>query len=468
MRLVLAPARDSFPVPRPRRSQASHLPGRKTKGLIKLIPQNIELREERGRIAKEMARLSDDGLKTSEQKEKFERLDAEQKRLKERIEVIERADTAYTETRQTGAPPNGQLGGIVGPTEQADREYRAAFNKYLRVGRNELTMEDRATLRHETRDMGTGGQGAYPGATSGFFVPVGFVREVETAMKYYGPMLNGGRGFPTIIETATGQPLPWPTSNDTSITGELIGEGQQVTTADVIIGMVMFNAWKMSSKLVKVSLELMEDSAFDFQEFLIKQFAERIGRAANQYLTTGLGSASSQPYGIIPATLAGGLTVTALGASSNDGSSAADTIGSDDLTNLEHLIDPLYRPGAKYMFNDSTLKALKKVKDKYGRPLWQTGVSSGAPDTINGYEYCTTPYMDALQVTPSSPTVTRNTVLFGALEKYTVRRVKQLTVLRLSERFADYGQVAFIGFFRFDGQLLDAGTHPLAILQSIY
>jgi HK97 family phage major capsid protein len=76
--------------------------------------------------------------------------------------------------------------------------------------------------------------------------------------------------------------------------------------------------------------------------------------------------------------------------------------------------------------------------------------------------------MDSLQLTPSSPTVTRNSVLFGRLDKYLVRRVRQLSVMRLSERFIDFGQLAFLGFARMDGNLLDAGTHPVGLLQNIY
>lgn len=433
--------------------------------------ENRELREERGRIAKQMSEMMATGMKNSEDRAKFDRLDEEQKRLKQKIDDLERADDLYRETRgQTGPPPHGRIGGVVSPTEKEDKEYRAAFDRYLRRGRGELSMEDRATLRHdrlEVRDMGTGGEAAYPGATSGFFVPVGFQRKVEEALKYYGPMLN--EDVVTVMDTGDGAPMPYPTSNDTAVMGELIGENQQVTTADVNVGMVMFGAWKLSTKLVKVSLELMEDSAFDIEAFLVDQFASRIGRAANSYLTTGLGSASQQPYGIVPATVAGGLSATAAGSFTNDGVGGGNTIGSDDLTTLEHLVDPLYRPGARYMMSDPVLRNLKFLKDKYGRPLWNPGgVRDKEPDTINGYEYAINPYMASLQTQTSSPVATNITMLFGALKKYTVRRVRALSVLRLSERFADFGQVAFLGFYRFDGQLLDAGTHPVALLQNAY
>jgi HK97 family phage major capsid protein len=100
--------------------------------------------------------------------------------------------------------------------------------------------------------------------------------------------------------------------------------------------------------------------------------------------------------------------------------------------------------------------------------LWQPGIRDREPDTVNGYAYCINPYMDDLQTQAHSPVVTRTTALFGQLGKYTVRRVRNLSVLRLSERFADFGQVAFLGFYRFDGQLVDAGSHPIAALQNVF
>jgi len=427
--------------------------------------QNRQLREERGRLVAEMKKLSEQGLMTAADKSAFGRLDAEQRRLQERIELIERSDQQYIESRKTGAPPNGQPG-VIGPSEEHDREYKRAFNQYLKRGRSELTMEDRAILRHEKRDMGVAGEATGVASGAGVFVPVGFVQKIEDALKYFGPFLNGGNGYPRIMDTDTGQPLPYPTSNDTTVTGELIGEGQQVSTQDVTIAQVIFGAYKLSTKLVKVSLELIEDSAFDLENFLVEEFSKRIGRAVNSFCTTGTGS--NQPNGIVTAVTATGPSTTAAGSFTNDGVGGANTIGSDDLVKLEHSVDPLYRPGAAYMANDSTIASLKMIKDKYGRPLWQPSFRDGEPDRVNGYPVLSNPYLATLQTQASSPTVSNTTMLFGAMEKYVIRRVKNLSVLRLSERFADFGQVAFIGFYRFDAQLLDAGTHPVARLVNTY
>ena len=433
-----------------------------------MADNNRELREERARLAKRMSELSDKGLQNSADREEFERCDAEQKRLKDRIDMVERADELYKETRQTGKPPRGAVGGAEGPTEQHDREYRKAFRNYLAVGMNDLDVTDRGILRRETRDMGTSGSGAGIATSGGgILVPVGFVHDVDAALKYYGPMLAGdgsGRdGYPTVIPTETGQILPWSTSNDTTVVGEIIGEGQQVSMYDVSLGSINFGAFKFSSKLVKVSMELLQDSAFPIEDWLKTQFATRLGRILNTKFTTGAGT--TEPFGIVTQATSGG---TAAGAGTNDGTSGANTIGSDDLTTLEHSVDPLYRRNAKYMFHDSVLASLKKIKDKYGRPLWMPAVSAGAPDTINGYGYLVNNDMDQLQTQVGSPPVTKKVALFGAIDKFTIRRVKEMSVLRLQERFADQGIIAFIAFCRYDSALLDSGTHPVKYLQTTY
>lgn len=366
---------------------------------------------------------------------------------------IDRLEKVEAEVRT--APRAGKVDGATEKPEEKQAKFREAWRRAMKhdgpaeFGFRGISAEDRQ-LMAEYRDMGTGGGNALQSTGGGYFVPVGFVDEVEQALKYYGPMLD----VSTIMETATGQPLPYPTSNDTTIVGELIGEGSQVSTQDVTLGNIVFGAYKYSTKMVKVSIELLQDSAFDIESFLKEQFAIRLGRKLNTDFTVGTGS--SQPNGIITAATAG---PTAAGASTNDGGSetGGTSIGSDDLIELEHSVDRLYRKGAIYMMHDSTLKTIKKLKDKYGRPLWLPGLAANGPDTINGYAF-------AVNNDMASIAVNAKTVVFGDVKKYHVRRVNELSVLRLVERFADYGQVAFIGFARYDGQLVDAGTHPVKYL----
>ena len=293
-------------------------------------------------------------------------------------------------------------------------------------------------------------------------MPVGFVNRIEEALKFYGDMWNQAE----ILDTATGQPLPFPTDNDTTVAGEIVGEGQQVSTQDVSLGQIMLSAYKFSTKMVKVSIELLQDSAFDLEAFLVKKFGTRLGRISNTKFTIGGGPsniagsplvAAPEPTGILTASTSSGQTV--IGDDNATTPDPTNQVGYLDLVNLEHSVDPLYRMGAKYMMHDSTLRFLKTLKDKFGRPLWVPAMASGQVDTINGYGFSINNDMDQLGHLKKS-------VAFGPLDKYLIRRVKEMSVLRLVERFADFGQIAFLGFARYDGNLIDAGTHPVKYLQN--
>ena len=362
-----------------------------------------ELREQRRKIYEQaQAVLNNPALNKEERTTQFDKHMTEMNDLKAEIDRYERLEALEQETRGLGAPPREVPGN--NPDAAVAEKRAKAFNNYLkfglggeaRVGR--ISDEDRQLVM-EMRDMSTGGSGAGIATSgAGIFVPVGFVAKVVEAMKYYGPMLEGTPGMPDIMPTATGQILPFPTDNDTSNTGELVGENAQVTTQDISIGSINLGAFKFSSKMVRASIELLQDSAFDIESYLVKKFATRLGRIANTKFTNGVGV--TEPYGIVTQSTSAG---TALGAGTNDGVSGANTIGSDDLTTLEHSVDVLYRRQARYMMHDSTVAALKKVKDKYGRPLWLPGVAVNAPDTINGYPYRINNDMDQLQTQVGSP-----------------------------------------------------------------
>lgn len=109
------------------------------------------------------------------------------------------------------------------------------------------------------------------------------------------------------------------------------------------------------------------------------------------------------------------------------------------------------------MFHDQTLSALKRILDKFGRPLWTPGIAVGQPDTINGYQYVINQSMPQIAASAT-------TIAFGDMKKYIARRVKDLSVMKLVERYAELGQVGFVSFARLDANLIDAGTHPVNVL----
>ncbi len=439
----------------------------------------------KARAILDAAKLQKRGLSAIEQTQ-YDTFLSRANALREEIATLEYAAAGAVLGGDFIEDPNPQAFRTLAPGQRQEqrtnetpkeREHRTAFLSYLRCGINQMPQDQRAILERyravgEQRDMGSGGQGAYPGATAGFLVPLGFVMNIIEALKYIGPLLDDG--VVDMMDTATGQLLPYPTENDVNIMGERVGEGQQVSAQDVSLGQIMLSAWKYSSKMVKVSLELLQDSAFDLEKWLIRVLAIRLGRILVYEFTLGTGSAFNQPMGILTSVLANGNLVTAVGSSLNDGTSAgANTIGTDDLTNLIHSVDPLYRPNGSFMMNDSTLKAILKVKDKFGRPILDPNLQGAPTNAFLGYPIRINNSMPTLQTQVSSPQVTVNSVIFGDLKRFIVRRVRDFSLLVLRERFADYAQIGYLGFARYDSNVAYAssasqGTYPFALLQNFY
>jgi len=458
-----------------------------------------ELRDERKKLSEDVVALANKAGLTAEDRESLKKMEVRTDELNGDIDRIIRAEKLATELR--GSDPTAPIVDPTKPEGEAKARaeaYRAAYKDWLKNGefrtqrQRGMKAENRAVVSDakerltrpvnsvedlEARDQEAGTQSiSYTqGTLGGFFVPAGFVYDIEVATKYFAPLLDGS--VVNLFETATGQVLPYPTSNDTNQAWTILGESTQVSDngtnanyptvgtppsanpGNVLAGQITFNAWKGTTGLVRVSLELLQDSAFNIERYLANAFAIRLGRGYEYYLT--LGSGSNQPKGLITAIQASGaVPITAIGSSTNDGNAAntgANSIGTDDLINLEHSVDPTYRRNAKYMFHDDTLRFLRTLKDKFGRPLWQPSVKDGDLDKINGYPY-------VINQVISKIAASNTTVIFGAFEKFMVRKVRDLQILRLDERFADFGEVAYVAFSRIDSQLVDAGTHPLNTL----
>lgn len=341
------------------------------------------------------------------------------------------------------------------PFVVADPQHKRAFafNKWLRGG--DIAINDAERRSIEFRDGVVEGDikahvGTYTGL--GFLVPTGFAGKIEDATKYFAPLMEDGVFGQ--METATGNPIPFPVSDDTSNSATIVGETSTINEVDVTASHVTLSAFKLSSGVVKASIELLQDSGIDIEQWLASRFGERYGRGLENYLTNGTGSA--QPEGLLTAVAASGVApIIAAGSaeSSGGGETGANSIGYSDLVNLEHSVDPSYRRGAKYMFHDKTLGQIKKILDKFGKPLWAAGIAVDAPDTINGYPYVINQAMP--QIGASNVTVA-----FGDLSKFLVRKVSGWSVQQLRELYAVNGQVGFISNMRVDSRLVLAANVP--------
>lgn len=280
------------------------------------------------------------------------------------------------------------------------------------------------------------------GTKGGFTVADGFVRQLEINMLNFAGMLQ----VADVMTTSDGADLPWPTGDDTSNEGEIVGQNQQVKdNQDPNFGAVIWKAFKFSSKMVRVPVDLFEDSAFDFADMLATMLGERLGRAGNRKFTNGTGV--NEPAGI--------LNKASLGITAASPTAIADT----EIVRLIHSVDPAYRANAAFMAHDNVYLAVRLLKDSQGRFIWQEGLQAGQPDRLSGYATYINQHM------PSSIAASAKSLLFGQLSKYKVRRVRSLRLRRLVERYADQDQEGFVAFLRQDGNLLDAGTAPVKYLQ---
>jgi HK97 family phage major capsid protein len=346
-----------------------------------------------------------------------------------------------------------------------EREHKRsiAFRQWIRYGENRLSPEH-LRLLNEQRDMLTSDSGAYPGtpASTGmlgaYFTPLDFREQVESAMKFTGPMQE----VSNVIETPNGRLYTMPSDNDTSISGEFISENQSVTDADVAgIAQEILGSYLVSSKMIRISISLLEDAGFDAPAYIAGRLGIRLGRIIEQALTIGVGGGTA-PTGIMVAASQGAVAV---GAGANDGVSGANSIGSSDVAALEASVDFAYRRDAAFMASPSVLQQLRAQRDQKGALLFP-GLQSAELRLLQ-YPFLVNPSMAEIQSESSSPAVSNAVLAFGSFKHFAIRRTP-LVLKRLAERFAEYRQVAFIAYYRVDSNLLDGGGGAVKYLSTIY
>jgi HK97 family phage major capsid protein len=406
-----------------------------------------ELRRERAKIVED-ARALLDGIEgtdiPAEINAKFDEMMAAADEIKAKIDRVERLEAMEAHLGERIERRAGKEGISIDEATARNEQEKQTFHAYLRYGLSDMPADLRAAAQTRMQSIDAAAVGRFMAAQStasdvggGYLVPESFDATLDKAELAYSGMME----VASIMNTATGNDIHWPTANDTANKGRILGENTQVTETGVSFGTVKIGAYTFSSDLVLVSNELLQDSAINLDTLLTDLLGERIGRKANEVFTTGSGA--SVPYGIVTQSYLG---VTAASATSL----SLDEVFFD----LPHTIGRAYRARGRFMFNDSTLKAIRKMKDGDGLPIWQADLRIGAPDTVGGFAYTVNDDMADIGTGAKS-------VLFGDFSKYRIRRVAGARVLRLNERYADYGQVAFLAFQRMDGVLTDAGAHPI-------
>ncbi len=405
-----------------------------------------ELREKRANLANQARELLDKASAekrdlTAEESTQFDKIHTDIDELKRQIDRTEQQQELEAELSRS-------QGTVAGPaataepesgTDTAEARSKACRN-WIMHGIAGLSPEEREIMAAQRHDLPAEARAMAAGidTAGGYTVADDFVARIETAMKAFAGVRNTRA---TIVRTAGGNEMPMPTSDDTNNKGERVGENKAVGTQDITMGSKSLRAYMYSSKLLRVSIQFLQDTSIsNIEGWLAERLGERIGRKTAEEFITGTGN--NMPEGLESSTTEG-----------KQGSTQT-SIKYNEFVDMEHSIDPAYRRVSEWLLGDGLVKAAKKLKDGEGRPLWVPGIAVKEPDTILSYPFTVD------QEIPN-PAASRITGYFGDFSKFHIRDVNSMQMLRLTERYAEYLQVAFLLFSRHDSILLDAGTNPI-------
>lgn len=382
----------------------------------------LELREKRAKAweaAKAFldAKSTDGAFVSGEDTATYERMENEVMDLGKQIDRLERQAAIDAEMRSATAAPitNIPKADITGDekTGRASAEYKRAFWNGMR---NKMSYEVQNAL-----SIGTDSEG-------GYLVPDEYEKKLVEALEDQVFF----RSLATVINTASGdRKIPIVTSK-----GEAawIDEGGQFPESDDSFGQTSIGAFKLAT-MIKISDELLNDSVFNVEQYISREFGRRIGTKEEEAFFIGDGS--GKPVGIFNKT--GGAETGVTAASTN--------ITFDDVMDLYYSLRAPYRSKASWLLNDSTVKAIRKLKDGNGNYIWQPSVREGEPDRILNRPYKTSIYVPELAA--------GNRVLsFGDYSYYWIADRQGRSFKRLNELFATTGQVGFLASERVDGKLI--------------
>ncbi len=314
-----------------------------------------------------------------------------------------------------------------------------ALRAMLVGGLSNLTQEQRATMAARVTPDIRGAMSTTTGSEGGYTVATEFSRSLIEAMKQMG----GVRAVASAIQTGTGAQMLFPTADSTQEEGEIVGQNGQTSKQDTTFGQASVDVYKYSSKSIGVPFELLQDPFIDIEAYIKNLLRLRLGRIQNRHQTVGTGAL--QPFGIVTRSGVGKVAAT--------GQTTGVTY--DDLVDLEHSVDPVYRALSGWMFHDDTLKVVRKIKDDQGRPIfvpgYEQGNPGGAPDRLMGKTITINQHMAPMAANAKS-------ILYGDFSKYLIRDVMDVTLFRMTDsKYTEVGQVGFLAFCRSGGNLLDVG-----------
>ena len=364
---------------------------------------------------------------SAEDNSTYSRMEQEIVDLGHEIERQERADAL---DREMSAPLSKPLTNRPEAMAKDEKKGRAA-DSYRKAFWNQMRSRNAG---YEVRNTLTEGQDT----EGGYLVPDEFENTLvqalneENVLRQYCHVFTTSSGSHQIPVVAAHGSASWV---DETGTYEPEGVNQDETFGQKLIG-----AHKIGT-LIKVSEELLNDSAFNLESYFTSEFARRIGSTEEDAFLNGNGT--KKPTGILNAIDGAQVGVTAAGKTA---------ITADEVIDLFYSLKGPYRKNAIWVLNDSTVKAIRKLKDGNGQYLWSPGLTAGEPDVILGHKVITSAHAPALAAGNKA-------IAFGDFSFYWIGDREGISFKRLNERYADAGLVGFLASKRVDAKL----TVPEAI-----
>ena len=387
----------------------------------------LELREKRAK-AWEAAKAfldshrKENGVLSAEDDAAYTRMEQEITDLGKEIARLERQEALDAELNRPLNKPLTVKPGCGADTDGAEDKTGRASDDYRKNFWN--AMRSKVPMPNVTNalQIGTDSEG-------GYLVPDEYERTLVEALEEE----NIFRQMAKVIKTSSGdRKIPVVASKGTA---SWIDEEGAYPESDDSFGQVSIGAYKLGT-MIKVSEELLNDSVFDLQSYISREFARRIGAKEEEAFFTGDGK--GKPLGVLAATGGAETGVTA---------ASATAVTADELMDLYYSLKSPYRKKSVWVLNDSTIKSIRKLKDTNGQYLWQPSLTAGTPDTILGRPVKTSAYMPAIAAGAKS-------IAFGDFSYYWIADRQGRSFKRLNELFAATGQVGFLASQRVDGRLI--------------
>lgn len=383
-----------------------------------------ELRDSRAKLWSAMesfldTHTNDKGVLSAEDDATYNKMEKELEDLTTEIKRRERKEAIEAELNKPVATPlTGKPMSATVDDEKTGRASKGYKSNFWNAMRKKVISPDVMNALQ----VGTDTEG-------GYLVPDEYEHTLVEALEEE----NIFRKIANVISTASGdRKIPVVATKGTA---SWVDEEGQITESDDAFSQVSIGAYKLGT-LIKVSEELLNDSVFDLESYISKEFARRIGSKEEDAFFNGDGT--GKPLGIFATTGGAEIGVT---------TANATAITADELIDLYYSLKAPYRKNAVWVLNDSTVKAIRKLKDNNGNYLWQPAITAGTPDTILGRPVLTSSYVPEIKAGAK-------TIAFGDFKYYWIADRAGRNFKKLSELYAATGQVGFVATQRVDGKLI--------------